>query len=150
MVHSRFGRGGRNPPSPAPRSSIVEEQVGVGAKVAPEACEVASKASKPVAVCTARGGSERPYRPTQLVCASNCVTPTPMPQLPSQPRRVVLERSTVLLIGDQRRHAVDHLFDRSEPHAKVKPVETLRRGSPRGLPDNRFEPVGSISEHVKA
>jgi hypothetical protein len=116
----------------------------------PEACKVTSKAPNPIAVCTARDGRERPYRPTQLVCASHRVTPPPMPQLPAQPRRVGLERSTVLLIGDQRRHAVDHLFDPSEPHAEVKPIETLRRGLPRSLPDHRFEPVGAIHEHVKA
>jgi hypothetical protein len=43
----------------------------------------------------------------------------------------------VLLIGNQRCHAVDHLFDRSEPHVDVKPIETLRRGvapQPPGQP----------------
>jgi Protein of unknown function (DUF3137) len=40
MVHTRFGEGGRNPTSLAPRLGIVEEQVGVAAKVTPQADEV--------------------------------------------------------------------------------------------------------------
>jgi len=42
----------------APCLCIVAEQVSVGGKVAREAHEMAS--SNPVAVCTARGGRERP------------------------------------------------------------------------------------------
>jgi hypothetical protein len=73
-----------------------------------------------------------------------------MPQLPSQPRRVVAERSTVLLVRDRRRDAVDHLLDWPEPHAEVKPIKPLRRRSPRGLPNHRFEAVGSIRKHFQA
>src|SRR4051794_22140557 len=80
MVHARFGCGGRNPPTLSPRASIVEEQVGIGPQIAPEAHEVAANASEPLAVWTARSGREGPYRLTHPLRSTQGLPPAPMPE----------------------------------------------------------------------
>jgi hypothetical protein len=50
MVHARFGVAVENPPSVAPRPTIVEQEVRIAAKVTPQTNEVTSKALQAFAV----------------------------------------------------------------------------------------------------
>ena len=79
--------------------TIVEQEVRIAAQVAPQTNEVTSNALESFAVRIARRRGHRSDQSTQLFGASHRVTPTPMPQLPAQTRRVRLKRATLFRSG---------------------------------------------------